>query len=442
MALDILCSSSGINTKSPDCAPKPGVGKYLVVWGGKLMAEQLAAGYATCKAALQADSKKSKTSSSKLMLFPIIRELTPKKEANTEASLADGFKQVTREGLPAYEMKIKTDMYQAPQLRKLNNKRIKYALIDDKNLFLATLNIDGEFTGRAGVIFTDGIDVHGYDQVDGQTLINLQAENAFETFDDASCIELDKSPEAIFTQLQDIQLYEKSTATPVNQVSATAATRTVTITAVGADNDTIDVIDDEGDSLSGGPVTKTSSESTVTLLATKIKNAINAATSSNGGYTATNAAGVITITAPASKGATLNTIDTAPTIVGTITTTHTAFTGGVTATYSTILHVSGKVTSPDATKVIDFYADYKTSALGTDKTLWKITNDQTGDDIPVVTLAPDNTGTGWFNVTPTVADIAALAPGETVTVELVDPPTLIAALVLGIEGLSFQYTKP
>lgn len=440
MSLDILCSTSGINTGTPACANRPGVGKYLIVWGGKLTAEQLAAGYATCKAALIADSKKSKTSSSKLMVFPLVRDFTPKKEANVEATLADGFKQVTREGLPAYEMKIVTDMYQAPQLRKLNNKRIKYVIVDDQNLFLGTMNTDGEFLGRAGTIFTDGIDAHGFQNVNGETIVTLQAESAFETYDNAKCIELDKSPEGLFSGLKDIQLYQKATATEVVVIAAAGATRTVTITGVGADGDTVNIKDGDGDSISGGTVAKTSSETTVTLLATKIKNAINTATSTNGGYTATNSAGVITITAPASLGATVNTVDTAPTIVGTVTATHTAFASGVTGTNSVVLHVSGKMDSPNANKVIDFYEDYFASALGTDETLWKVTNDQTGADIPVVTLATN--ASGYFDVTPTTATIAGLASGDTITVKLVNPTLLDAALVLGIESISFQYTKP
>ena len=59
--------------------------------------------------------------------------------------------------------------------------------------------------------------------------------------------------------------------------------------------------------------------------------AINAATGTNGGYTATNAAGVLTYTAPTAFGDTVNTLYPIAAIVGTITTSHTAFTGGVSA---------------------------------------------------------------------------------------------------------------
>lgn len=440
MSLDILCTSSGINGGTTDCPIAPGVGKYFVVWGGKLTPQQLAAGYATCKAALVADSKKSKNNSAKLVVFPLVRKFTPKKEANVEASLADGFKQVTREGLPAYELEVVTDMYLIAQLRKLNNKRIKYAIVDDKNLFLATTDIDGNFVGRSGKIFADGLDAHDYDKVDGQTIITVNGESAYETYDNAKCIELDKKPEGIFSALKDVQLYEKAAATETTVIAATAATRTVTITDEGDDNDTIDIVDDQGNSICGGPITKTSSETTPTLLATKIKTAINANTGTNGGYSAANTTAVMTITAPASLGATVNTLDTAPVIVGTITASTTAFTGGVTRTFYVTMHISAKMDSPNANKVIDFYEDYAASALGTDKSLWTCTNSQTGAAVAFASVTPN--ALGYFDVVPNTAAQAALVSGNTLELGFVDPTTLDASLVKGIEGVSFLYTKP
>lgn len=75
----------------------------------------------------------------------------------------------------------------------------------------------------------------------------------------------------------------------------------------------------------------TGSES-VTATAVLAKNAINAATSTNGGWTATNAAGILTLIAPVGLGATPNT--TAFVFINPIpgvTFSQTAFTGGVTA---------------------------------------------------------------------------------------------------------------
>lgn len=102
-----------------------------------------------------------------------------------------------------------------------------------------------------------------------------------------------------------------------------SATRTITITSIGVDGDTINVL--EGTMSLSNAVIKTATETTVALLATKIANAINSNTST--GYTANAVGAVITITAPVNMG-TIAT-DTAPNITGSITATHTAFSGGV-----------------------------------------------------------------------------------------------------------------
>jgi len=110
----------------------------------------------------------------------------------------------------------------------------------------------------------------------------------------------------------------------------TPGTGTITVTAVGANADTINV-QINGTSISGGAVAKTSSETTVTLLAAKIVAAINAATATNGGYSATNTAGVITlsINGDAGNGITPSLVLSAG---ATIAATATAITGGVTTT--------------------------------------------------------------------------------------------------------------
>lgn len=439
MSLSNLCAGVGMNPGTMDCPVVPGVAKYLAVWNGKLTKAQLAQGLAVCKASLIADSKRSKYDPAKLMLFPFIDELTNNKEQNTEASLASGFTQVTREGLPKYAAKVRTDLYQVVQLRKINNQPIRYAFIDDKNLFLGTGNDTDDLIGRAGRLFTDGIDVHGYANVDGESMVAIQADNAFETFDMPKCIKLDGNPEKLFKRLKDVYLYETAAATSSVVTPATAATRTVTITAIGSDGDIIDIQNASAASISGGAVSKTSSESTTTLLAAKVAAAITAATGTNGGYTATNSAAVITITAPASLGATVNSQNTAPVVTGGITASSTAFSGGVTGTYSYTLHLSAKMQSPDPTRPLDFFSDYGASALGTDKTLWKITRTDTGATVAVTTLAVTSTG---FDVTITPATMAAIPSGTTILYNFVAPPLLDAALVVGIEGNELAWVKP
>lgn len=112
---------------------------------------------------------------------------------------------------------------------------------------------------------------------------------------------------------------------------ATAATGAgFTVTAVGADGNTIEVkVAEVYETVSIGTYTKVSADSTVTLVAAGIVSAINAGTSEHG-YSASNLVGAITITAPKRMGKYLNSAGVTTVIVGTITVgTPTTFTGGV-----------------------------------------------------------------------------------------------------------------
>lgn len=107
---------------------------------------------------------------------------------------------------------------------------------------------------------------------------------------------------------------------------ATPATASFTITDEGTDGDTLSIYY-KGTLL--GSFTKTATETTPTLLAAAIHAAIDAGTATHG-FSANNVAGVVTVTAPASYGATINTENLTVEDGGDILTTKTAFTGGVT----------------------------------------------------------------------------------------------------------------
>lgn len=109
----------------------------------------------------------------------------------------------------------------------------------------------------------------------------------------------------------------------------TKATASYTVTGVGSDGDTIElkVVEPKG-TVSLGKYTKTSADSTVTLLAAAIVAKINAGTLTHG-YTASNLAGVITITARPGLGVFLNSgTPVVATIVGGITGTIAHFGAG------------------------------------------------------------------------------------------------------------------
>lgn len=108
-----------------------------------------------------------------------------------------------------------------------------------------------------------------------------------------------------------------------------AATGTVTITNVGADDDTIEIIVAEyGGDVSLGTYTKVTADTTVTNVADAIELIINEGTVDHG-YTASNVAGVITIVARPGLGVFLNSgSPLSTTIVGTIAATVAQFAAG------------------------------------------------------------------------------------------------------------------
>lgn len=105
----------------------------------------------------------------------------------------------------------------------------------------------------------------------------------------------------------------------------TKATGTFTVTNAGTDGDTVELkVAEPRGVVSIGKYTKITADNTVTLVAVGIVAAINAGTTTHG-YTATNAAGVVTITARTGLGVFLNTgtpitatYSTAATLAGTI----------------------------------------------------------------------------------------------------------------------------
>ena len=431
MPLTLLCGTAGINGGTLDCPIKPGVAKYLFIWGGKLTAAQLMAGYPTCISSLIKDSKRSKLNANKLVFFPIISELTTKTIANTEAKMADGYSEVTLEGVPSYDLKLRTDMFLSSQLRKLNNQDINYGFVDSKLQWLCTVNQNGDMTGRKGKLFVSGIDVHGYGNVDGECTISLTATNAYQTFDYPAVIQLDKSPESLFKYLKDINMYEKATANTTGGSAGTKPTGIVTVATIGAAGDTMDIIQNSV-SITGGPVTRTASETTIALMATKIAAAINALSVSTG-YSATTNVADVNILGPV--GTSLNT--TMPNVVkvGTITFSTSSFVGGVAAVAgNTVLHVSGKIPSPNANVTLDFYDDYSGSALATNPNLWTVQNTLTNVVTSPTSVAAN--AAGYFDLT-----FASLASGSYL-INIATPDLLDAALVVGIEGNPLLYVKP
>lgn len=184
----------------------------------------------------------------------------------------------------------------------------------------------------------------------------------------------------------------------------------------GATGDTIDV-KVNGVSISGGPVLQTAGESTDTLLATKVAAAITAAVAANGGYTATFAAGVLTISAPANLGASINAVQATAVLTGTITTTTPVpFAGGVTGT--AILKVGVQTECAET----DLIAKFGTTLVSTAN--MNVRN--SAGALVTVSLAAVSNGVGNLTI-PYLKD--------TYTVDLAAPAILQAANIEGYESI-------
>jgi len=102
----------------------------------------------------------------------------------------------------------------------------------------------------------------------------------------------------------------------------TRGTGTYLVTAVGADGDTVSLYftEPDGTAVLLGTYTKVAADTTTTLVATGIKDAINARTIQSGGYTATSSTGTVTVTFRPGLGVFPNTgTPFSATVVGTIT---------------------------------------------------------------------------------------------------------------------------
>jgi hypothetical protein len=125
-------------------------------------------------------------------------------------------------------------------------------------------------------------------------------------------------------------------------ISETVATGTVEITAIGSNGDTLEIkVLSPSGSISLGTYTKVALDTTVTLVGDAVEAVINEGTATHG-FVASNAVGVVTLTAPSGTGVFYNTGTPISTvIVGTLTASIVQFSGGVASPIDTMhYHIS------------------------------------------------------------------------------------------------------
>jgi hypothetical protein len=244
----------------------------------------------------------------------------------------------------------------AKALLGFQGKGYRFIAVDQDSKMLVRLNSDGTYSGLKSSDISSSIIPASASAKFKNTLILGVSQDEYIRHS-----ELIQSSEDItdFNGLIDTEITKAAEATIISV--ATSATRDITLTTLGADGDTVNVRKTGSVTISGGVVTKTSSETTLTLMATKIKNAINTATSTNGGYTATSTGAIITLIAPISVGSSLNGENIAPLFTGTFAGSFGVFAGGVNASGKLKIGVRTECAHTD---LVDTYgADIALAAL-------------------------------------------------------------------------------
>lgn len=440
-----LCGGIGANTGPIACDTKRGRVVTIAI-GGTLFDVDDVASPASFKSAFKAATRLATGDAGKLYGLPENVGIANKTAANKEGTLGTYGPPVTLvEGKPAYEFQLSIGVTLEKALRAFNGKQVPVFLFDDQKNMWGCLDGNGNFVGYDAILFctpkpfedgaTPGVTIfavslisasqYGDDDVyypatnmsvtdfvglktvvasfmaaqttnTAKVALNIPTSQyglSLNIYDDYQAL-LSGAGKVNWKAIKDSDVSTITITSITADTAGTAGTPAVSATATytvtkGATNDTVDIKPVGGVTASGGAVTQTGSESTDTLLTVKIKNAINAATLINGGYTATNAANVLTVIAPLSLGATVNGDVPSATIVGTITVTPVVnFSGGVT-------YVQAEPVGKGFIAVLD--------------------------------------ATQW----------AALPSGATVSLGLVDPTTLDAANITGIEQVDLiQFVKP
>lgn len=286
-----------------------------------------------------------------------IRRITNNKEADVIFTADDGTQIFIRYGVLNRAFgTTEGGLCFAEAIMSLNKSGYSFIEIDNANQVMVRQNVDGTYSAlKTTFVYSPSIDLADFKN---PAFTNFQISIKPEEYvRNGYILQADDSSLLDLIGLADVTLYQNGAVT---NSGSTRSTATDTIVK-GSTGDTIDV-KAGGVSLTGTPVTQTGTETTDTLLAAKIAAAITAAVATNGGYTATNAAGVLTISAPAGKGAVANGIALTATITGTITATPGGvFAGGVTGT--AVLKVGIKTTCGETDLIAQFGATLVTAAL-------------------------------------------------------------------------------
>ncbi len=217
MALS-LCSASVNNTGELACDKSRGVAKKFLIYNGTLNSGDLTDA-ATVFAALVAKSKLSKSDSEKVFVLNEVQEITNGAEQNVEGTLGLGFKQILREGRPAYTAKFFGGADQLKRLRQFNNQTVRLIELDANNvgwMYKTGTNARGF---QAKLFFSGNMLASGQNVEEGVITVGISILSVSEYFDSAQWVDFGDENIEDIVSLIDVTLAYVSNSTNVHQIS-------------------------------------------------------------------------------------------------------------------------------------------------------------------------------------------------------------------------------
>lgn len=217
MALS-LCAASVENTGELACDKSRGVAKKFLIYNGTLNSGDLAS-TAILFDALVAKSKLSKSAAEKVFVLNEVQEITDSSEQNVEGTLGLGFKQVLREGRPAYVAKIFAGGDLLKRLRQYNNQTVRILEIDANDVCWAYKSGTTARGFQAKLFFSGNRLASGQNVEEGVVTIGISILSTSEYFDSVGWADFGDENIEDIVSLIDVPLAFVSNASNVHQIS-------------------------------------------------------------------------------------------------------------------------------------------------------------------------------------------------------------------------------
>lgn len=217
MALS-LCSTSVQNTGELACDKSRGVAKKFLIYNGTFDSGDLASA-ATLFAAHVAKSKLSKSDAEKIFVLNEVQDITNSSEQNVEGSLGLGFKQILREGRPAYVAKSFGGGDLLKRLRQFNNQTVRLIELDANNVGWAYKTGTNARGFQAKLFFSGNTISTGQNVEEGVITVGISILSVSEYFDSAQWVDFGDFNIEDIVSLIDVPMAFVSNASNVHQIS-------------------------------------------------------------------------------------------------------------------------------------------------------------------------------------------------------------------------------